>query len=72
MFGFLIGFRKFLIMLIFLVVMIIFRVLGYINGAEFAQNLQLAVVAFFGTNIGEHLLNLGKKWVEGKLKDIKK
>lgn len=65
--SFLVGFRKFFITLLFISVMIIFRILNYINGAEFAENLQLAVVAYLGSNVGEHLLDLGKKWVEGKL-----
>lgn len=67
MLGFLVGFRKFVIMMLFLLTMVVFRVLGYISGAEFADNLQLAVVAYFSTNIGEHLIDLGRDWLKGKL-----
>ena len=67
MFSFLVGFRKFFIMVLFLSVMVLFRLFDLIDGKQFADNLQIAVVAFFGTNIGEHLLNLGKEWVKGRL-----
>jgi len=56
LFGILIGVRKFLIMLMFFAVMVIFRIYGLISGDEFAGNLQVAVVAFLGTNFGEHAL----------------
>lgn len=62
-----IGFRKFIIMILFLIVMITFRVLEYIDGSQFADNLQVAVVAFFGTNIGEHIINVGKDYIKGRL-----
>lgn len=65
--GFLVGFRKFTIMLAFLVTMVVFRMLDYINGAEFAENMQLSIVAYFGTNIGEHLIDLGKDYLKKKL-----
>lgn len=70
-FQFLVGFRKFTIMVAFMAIMIVFRVLDLVNGQEFAENIQLAVVAFMGTNLGEHLLSLGKDYVQGKLKEIK-
>ncbi len=38
---------------------------------DIAENLEIAVVAFFGTNLGEHIINVSKEWVQGKLKDIK-
>jgi len=69
LFRFLLGFRKLTVMLLFLITMILFRIFNYIDGAQFAENLQLAVVAFFGANIGEHLLNLGKEFIKSKLKD---
>ena len=47
--------------------MIVFRVLDLINGAEFSQNLQLSVVAYFATNIGEHIINATKKWLKVKI-----
>lgn len=70
LFGFLVGMRKFTAMMIFMAIMVIFRIHDLINGEQFAQNVQIALVAFFGTNIGEHLINLGKDWVTGKLKEI--
>lgn len=69
-FAFLLGFRKFTIMAIFLIVMVLFRIFDLINGEQFSANLQIAVVAFFGTNVGEHLVNLGKDFLQGKLKNI--
>lgn len=67
MFGFLVGFRKFLIMLVFIAIMVIFRLYNLVDGEQFSSNVQIAIVAFFGTNVGEHLLNLGKEWVKGKI-----
>lgn len=72
LFAFLLGFRKFVIMTLFLLVMIAFRIFDLINGEQFATNLQVAIVAFFGTNVGEHLINLGKDYLNGKLKDLTK
>lgn len=67
MLQFLVGFRKFTVMICFLIAMIVFRVLDLINGAEFSQNLQLSVVAYFATNIGEHIINATKKWLKVKI-----
>ncbi len=64
--GFFVGYRKFVIMVLFLAIMVAFRLSELINGAEFAENLQIAVVAFFGTNLGEHVVNLGKEYVSSK------
>jgi hypothetical protein len=72
LFGFLIGMRKFTAMILFMIIMTIFRVYDLVDGAQFAENLQIALVAFFGTNIGEHLISLGKDYLQGKLKDFKK
>lgn len=54
------GYRKFNIMLLFIITMVLCRVFNLINGTEFANNLQLSVVAFFGTNLGEHITSLMK------------
>lgn len=69
--GFLVGFRKFTIMILFMLLMTVFRIKGYIEGPDFANTVRDAVVAYFGTNIGEHLVSLGKEWVTGKLKELK-
>jgi len=68
LFGWLTGFRKFIIMMLFLVTMIVFRAVNYIDGAQFSEHLQLAVVAFFGTNIGEHILKTAETWITEKFK----
>lgn len=50
------GSRKFLIMIIILCCAIIFRVQDFINGAEFSDLMKGCVVAFFASNIGEHIV----------------
>lgn len=64
----LIGFRKFAVMLIFLSTMIVFRVYGLIDGGQFSENLRMAIVAFFGANLTEHLVESAKKYIESKFK----
>ena len=64
--GFLIGFRKFIIILIFLVCMVLLRIHDLITSTDFAANLQLAIVAYFATNIGEHALESLKYWISKK------
>ena len=69
--GFLVGLRKFTIMLLYLLVMVWFRLEDLVDGSQFAENVTKAVIAFFGMNISEHMINLGKNWLQGKLKELK-
>lgn len=69
LFGWLLGFRKFVVMILFLITMILFRVYNLIDGIQFAENLQLSVVAFFGSNLGEHIVKTAANWIKGKNND---
>lgn len=69
---FLNGFRKFTIMALVLVVGVLFRVWGFVNGAEFVDLLSTTAVAFFGTNAAEHLIKTVGQWLGGKATSAKK
>lgn len=51
----LIGFRKFLVVLLFFVLMTVFRIFDLVNGAEFAETIRFVLVAFMGANLSEHM-----------------
>jgi len=68
--SFLNGFRKFTIMASLITVGIIFRLLGYITGAEFVSLLSDTAVAYMAFNGVEHLTNAVKVWVQGKLNNV--
>lgn len=70
MFGFLVGFRKFFAFFFYFVVCTVLMIMGYISGDHYMAQTTAGLTAFLGTNIGEHLLNLGKEWIQGKWKDI--
>ena len=60
------GFRKFSIMLLLIVVGIMFRTFDLINGSELVNLLQATAVAFFATNIGEHITSTITTWIKNK------
>ena len=66
-FGLLNGFRKLSIMATLVIVAIVFRVLDYINGAEFVDLLKGTAIAFFSMNGIEHLTKTVKEWVKNKI-----
>jgi hypothetical protein len=68
--GMFIGVRKFVIMLLFMIIMVVFRIMDYINGSEFANNLQMAVVAFIASNLGEHFIGIARTWIDTKVDKI--
>jgi hypothetical protein len=68
MFELLEGSRKFLIMLIILTCSVIFRIYSLINGAEFVDLMKGCVIAFFASNIGEHVVNT----IKDRLKELTK
>ena len=67
---FLNGFRKFSVIVGFMIVMVAMRLTNYTNGAEFAENLQLAVVAYMGANISEHIIDVTKQWLNSKKESV--
>jgi hypothetical protein len=56
----LIGFRKFIVALIFFVVMITFRVFDLVSGAEFAETVRFVLIAFMGANFADHIADWRK------------
>ena len=60
------GFRKFAVIVMFMAVMITFRLLEMIDGKEFADNLQIGIVAYLGSNLGEHVINIGREYMDRK------
>ena len=71
LFACLTGFRKFIVLMSYMSIMVIFRLFDLVNGAEFASNLQLAVVAYCGANLGEHFVDAAKQWVKAKAEEFK-
>ena len=53
----LIGFRKVIIMFVFLTIGIIFRVLDFIDGSQFVDLIKITGVAFFGSNLSKHVVD---------------
>jgi hypothetical protein len=58
------GFRKFTIMMLLIVVGIMFRIVGYVDGAEFVDLLKGTAIAFFTANVGEHIMGTIQEWVK--------
>jgi len=55
------GFRKFIIIALILIVGIIFRISGMLNGIEFVELIKVCAVGFFGANLTEHITKAFKK-----------
>lgn len=72
MLSFLTGFRKLLMAMCFLVVAVILLVTKQVPSADWMKHVAEVMVAFFATNVGEHIINVGKDWIaERGKKDIK-
>lgn len=71
MINFLTGFRKFAMGIIFLVVAVGLLLAGVIPADDWLKNVTAVVTAFMATNVGEHIINAAKHWIEQKnQKDI--
>ena len=69
---FLIGFRKWTMAVIFLLVAVVLLVTGVIEQKDWLDNVAEVMVAFMATNVGEHIIKVGKDWIaERQKKDIK-
>lgn len=64
--SFLNGFRKFIVMLLLVVVAVLFRLTNYLSGAEMVDLLRYTAVAFMGANTVEHVMNGVRDWIQGK------
>ena len=68
--NFLNGFRKFTVMTMLILVGIIFRVAGYLTGAEFVSLLSDTAVAYMAFNGIEHMTDAVKEWAKGKFGNV--
>lgn len=60
------GMRKTIIMLILVVIGIIFRVKGYLDGSQLVDLLKNTVIAFFSANSIEHVGSTIKEYLTSK------
>jgi hypothetical protein len=51
------GFRKFLLMLVIVIIGVVFRLKGLVDGAELVDLLKTTTLGFFGANGIEHVVN---------------
>lgn len=72
MLGFLVGFRKFFAFIFYFVITTLLMVMGYITGDVYMVQVTIGISAFLGTNLAVHLVNIGRDWVQGKLRDVGK
>lgn len=61
------GMRKFIIMILLVIVGIVFRILDYINGVEFVDLLEGTAIAYFAANGGEHITKAVIEWARNKV-----
>lgn len=64
---FMIGFRKLFYGVLFFTVSLILLLFDIVTGEEWIKYNSGVVTAFFATNIGEHLVNVGKDWVKDRI-----
>lgn len=60
------GFRKFSVMLLLILIGVVFLVIGLLSGDNFVDLLSSTAIAFFGANVAEHATNLGSNYVKSK------
>lgn len=66
MLNWLTGFRKFTLAGLFLALSTALMLLGYFDGKDWVETGRDVVVAFLGTNIGEHLIGVAKDWIKSR------
>ena len=57
------GFRKTLVMFTLIILAIVFRIKGYIDGTNMVQLLQGTAIGFFAANSVEHLTNTVREYI---------
>jgi hypothetical protein len=67
---FLQGFRKFIVMLLLIVVGIVFRLENLISGTDFVTLLQGTAIAFMASNAVENIGSTVKAWIANKTNNI--
>ncbi len=69
-FNLLFGFRKIIAWLALFLVAILFRILNYVDGAQFVDLMKSTFVAFVAANGFEHIVGLAKEYTTSKGKTI--
>lgn len=72
MFGYILGLRKLLVILITIIISSVFLTLGLLDGKDWAELLNVALPSFFATNVGEHVLGFIKDSIDNKRKSGEK
>ena len=62
------GYRKFTMAALFLTVAVGLLTAGVIPKDDWLKHVSSVMIAFMATNVGEHIISVGKEWVNGKLK----
>lgn len=60
------GFRKLLMGIVFLMVAVVLLILDYIPQDNWLEHVSAVVIAFMGTNLGEHIIKIGQTWMNQK------
>jgi type IV secretory pathway VirB2 component (pilin) len=60
------GFRKFAMAVIFLVVAICLLLFDVVPKDDWMKHVASVMIAFMATNVGEHIINVGKEWIKKK------
>lgn len=63
----LMGFRKFIAWSMLLIVGIIFRIWGLIDGGQFVEMMKTVTISFFGANSVEHFSSMIQAHLEAKM-----
>ncbi|HXN74906.1 MAG TPA: hypothetical protein VN855_00255 [Candidatus Acidoferrum sp.] len=63
----LMGFRKFIAWSLLLLVGIVFRIKGLVDGGQFVDMMKTVTISFFGANSVEHFSSMVKAHLEAKM-----
>ena len=64
MLNWLVGFRKFTVVILAITLTTIFLLTGHIPGSDYAKALGVIVSSFCAMNVGEHLVDAAKNWIK--------
>lgn len=65
----LLGSRKFIVMIAIIVLAIIFRIAGWIDGGQMVDLVKMVGIAFMGCNSVEHMCVTAQAWIAGQVSD---
>jgi type IV secretory pathway VirB2 component (pilin) len=62
------GYRKFTMAIVFLLVAVLLLTAGIVPSDDWLKHVSSVMIAFMATNVGEHIISVGKEWVNEKFK----